>query len=106
MVTVTLDRERRVAFTWGAIKRLQREHGMNFLQMVAEDEQWFMDPVKFSAVLWCGLVEDDPTLTVDTVDTLITLPRLGAITEAMLRAVGEALREGEQSENPPTPSPA
>jgi len=105
MVTITLDRERRMVYEWAAIKRLKVDHGLNFLDVVSEDEWWF-DPVKFSAVLWCGLVTDDPALTVEQVDGMIRFPRLKAITEAMLAAVAESLREGEQGTNPPTPPPA
>jgi hypothetical protein len=106
MATLTLDRERTLRYTWAGIKRLQKEHGINFLRLVTEDEEWYLDPVKFSAVLWCGLVSDDPALTIDAMDEQITLPRLTAITTAMLEAVADALQEGEQRANPPTTSTA
>ena len=104
MATVTLDRERRVGYSWAAIKRLKKEHGINFLTLVSGEAEWYLEPDIFSAVLWCGLIDDDPTLTVEQVDALVSLPKLTAITTAMLEGVGEALGEGEQGVNPPTPS--
>ena len=100
MARLTLDRERTVAYTWGAIKRLHKEHALNFLELVSGEAEWYLDPEQFSLVLWCGLVGEEPTLTVEQVDGLITLPKLAAITDAMLQAVSEAVTEG----NPPTPS--
>ena len=102
MATLTLDRERRVQYTWAALKRLKREQGLNFLELVTGETEWYLDPEIFSAVLWAGLVTDDPDLTVDQVDGLIALPKLNVITTAMLQAVQEALQEGEQGVNPPT----
>ena len=100
MARLTLDRERTVAYTWGAIKRLHKEHKVDFLKLVSAEEEWYFNPEQFSLMLWCGLVDEEPTLTVERVDSLITLPKLAAITDAMLRAVSEAVTEG----NPPTPS--
>ena len=106
MVTLTLDRGRTLRYTWAGIKRLQKEQGLNFLRVVTEDEDWHLDPVKFSAILWCGLIADDPTLTIDAVDAEITLPRLTVIANMMMQAVAEALQEGEQRATPPTTSAA
>ena len=106
MAAIVLDRERQIGYSWAAIKRLKKEHGINFLTLVSGGTEWYLEPDIFSAVLWCGLVDDDPTLTVDHVDALVSLPKLTAITTAMLQAVGEALGEGEQGVNPPTPSTA
>lgn len=106
MATLTLDRERRLTYTWGAIKRLKAEQGINFLELVSGGVEWWMDPTLFSAVLWCGLITEDPALTVADVDALITVPRLPAIVEAMMGAVVESTQEGEQSVNPPTLSPS
>ena len=106
MATLTLDRERRLTYTWGAIKRLKAEQGINFLDLVSSGEEWWMDPTAFSAVLWCGLIDEDPALTVADVDGMIRLPKLPMIVEALMAAVAESTQEGEQSVNPPTPSPS
>ena len=102
MATITLDRERTLSYTWPGIKRLHREQGINFLAMIADEEDWYLDPVKFSAVLWAGLIGDDPELSIEAVDAMIALPQLPAITKAMLAAVGEAVADA--APDPPIPS--
>jgi len=104
MAAIVLDRERQIGYSWAAIKRLKKEHGINFLTLVSGGTEWYLEPDIFSAVLWCGLVDNDTALTVDQVDGMVTLPKLTAITGAMLEAVGEALQGGEQNANPPTRS--
>lgn len=102
MATLMLDRERQVRYTWGSLKRLKQEQGINFLELVTGDTDWYMDPGTLSAVLWAGLIDEDPALTIAQVDAAIRLPQLAAITTAMLAAIQEALAEGEQGVNPPT----
>jgi len=104
MAAIVLDRERQIGYSWAAIKRLKKEHGINFLTLVSGGTEWYLEPDIFSAVLWCGLVDDDAALTVEQVDGMVSLSKLTAITTAMLQAVGEALQEGEQGANPPTRS--
>lgn len=102
MVTVTLDRERRLSYPWGSIKRLKREHGLNLLLLVSEQAEQLMEPDVLSAVLWAGLLADDPDLTVEQVDGMLSLGRLVTVAESVTAAIAESLKEGSQEANPPT----
>jgi len=35
MAAIVLDRERQIGYSWAAIKRLKKEHGINFLTLVS-----------------------------------------------------------------------
>lgn len=102
MAKLTLDRERTLTYTWVAVKRLQQEQGISLLALLGGETEWWLDPTVFSAVLWCGLIAEEPDLTIAQVDGLIAFDRLAEITQAMVQAVAG----GEQRANPPTRSTA
>ena len=109
MVTVTLDRERTLVYTLAVINRLQEEHGISVFQLISTDDPWWLNSVTLSAVLWGGLITDDPTLTIPRVVEMFDLRRLFFIIRAVTEAIGDAfgeVMEGEQRANPPIPSPS
>lgn len=104
-VELTLDKPRKLRYTWRSIRRLHNEYGVNILDM---KEESFTNPDTISKILWAGLVWDDPDLTVDALDDLIELRQLatisGKVSEAISTQMGETSDPTSGSDSTPTPS--
>jgi hypothetical protein len=97
-------KDRKLRFTWRAIRRLRKEHGVNILATTEED---FTDPDKVAAMLWAALLEADPDIEVDDVD--FDLRELPAVVTALGQAMGNEEPGAEpdpfvKSDSAPTPS--
>ncbi len=103
-IDLTLDKPRKLRYTWRSIRRLNNEHGVNLLDL---GEDAFINPDTISKMLWAGLVWDDPDLTVEMVDDLLELSKLGYISNKMGEAVAEQMSDEpdptDGSESTPTP---
>lgn len=101
MVTLLLDRERHLGYPWASVKRLRAEQGINMLAFGQEgDEDRFMEPEWVSKMLWGALIAEEPGLSVEQVDGMITMGGLPRITQAIAAAMDEALKEGRQEQDP------
>lgn len=67
-IPVELDRPRKIVFGWGALKLFKKIHGKSLFK-VNFDEEDVEDLVPL--ILYCGLVHEDPELTVDRVTQLM-----------------------------------
>lgn len=89
MVHLTIGgKERVLAFDVNALCRLKQEQGINLLQPGEQDVD---DPVVLRAVIWAGFLMEEPTLTVETVGSWITLGNLASVSAAFFRAIHEAV---------------
>lgn len=82
-------RDRELRYDWKAIRRLRNEHGVNLLVDLSED--LLTDPQAVTALVWAACLHETPGLTLDEVDTWITLPQLHTIAEAVAQALQDAL---------------
>ena len=83
-VDIDLDKTRHLRYTWGSVRRLKRECGLVFTELL--DEQ-LSDLDVIASVLWAGLVWEDATLTVDSVADMVALNRTGEISNLIAEAI-------------------
>ena len=83
-VTISLDKERHLRYTWGSVRRLKREEGIVFTEL--EDDQ-LTDLDVIASVLWAGLVWEDETLTVNAVADMVPLNRTGEVSDKIAEAI-------------------
>lgn len=105
-IPVTLDRERRLRYTFKTRRQM--------LEAVGGEEafQKGLTGDKLPEVLWYGLRHEDPSLTVGDVEDMVDMENLNEVVQCMLKAMGykgqvvtlppEAGAEG----NPPSVAPA
>lgn len=60
-VTVALDRERHLRFTFNSLCDVERSLGKTLVQAVSANIGFY----ELRALLWCALVHEDPALTID-----------------------------------------
>lgn len=98
-VPILLDRERRLRYTLGDLRRIREEFGEDALKAGVTEE-------KLAKILWYGLKRDDPTLKVEEIEELIDLPDLPELVKALGVAMGGKAKPAEVSEVPPVPAPS
>lgn len=82
-VEIELDKKRRLRFDFNAFSLAEKETGKNFLSGV----NWTaLSAIEVRAILWAGLVWDDPTLTVEDVGAMLYGPVLTSIMEKLVEA--------------------
>ena len=66
MITLQLDKERHAKLTLGGMKKFQEKTGKSLLKGFSMAELTEDDAI---ALVWACLVWEDPTLTIETVET-------------------------------------
>ena len=60
-IPITLDRERRLRFTFNAIAEMERTNGKSLTDTLTDVSLGFFE---LRCLVWCGLLHDTPALTV------------------------------------------
>lgn len=98
-VPVMLDRERRLRYPFGVLREMREKFGEAALTGGMKDEN-------LPEMLLLGLKHEDPTLTVEQVESMVDLENLKEVVQAMTKALGyKPPKEGDPA-NPPVPQPA
>lgn len=95
-VPVELDKTRYLRYSLATRKKIRAEFGDEMAKGVSDE--------RLAKLLWFGLAEDDPTLTVEQVENLIDMEMLPTVMEAVQKAMGSKAKA--TITNPPTPTPA
>lgn len=79
---------RTLVYDLNALCRLKKEQGINILTLADGDTD---DPVLLRALVWGGLVREEPGLTVEQVGAWITLANIGVVSAAFAAAFERAV---------------
>jgi len=80
-VVIVLDKERRLRYSLGTIRKMREEFGDNVLESGLPHDA-------IGKLLWFGLVHDDENLTPGDVEELVDLEHLDEIMKAVTKATG------------------
>jgi hypothetical protein len=106
---IDLDRERHLLFDLNALAALEECYG-DIDKALKELGKGSIKAIK--AILWCGLLHEDPKLSQTEVGRLVTFDRVDYVLNKLDEAMKEAMpedkvkvkAEGEIEENPQKPS--
>ena len=99
-VAIQLDRERRLKYDLNAFALLKERHDINLFKA---DPERLQDPVAVRAMLWAGLVHEDPGLTVEQVGQWVDLGNIKAISETVADAMLAAQKRDVEAATPSPP---
>lgn len=85
-VDVMLDKERKLAFPLMALIRLKKEHGIQMADL--KDKEKAQDVEVILAIIWAGLIHEQPDLTYEEVGYMIDISELPAISEKLSEVFG------------------
>ena len=110
LVTVELDRPRRLKLSWGAMRRIKDQTGFDIRQP-KEGAPWDTDTM-LPVVLCEALRHEDPEITVEQVEDMIHIGNMAAVVAAFFACVGldsgaptAPQQEGAEGEIPLAPAP-
>ena len=99
---VTLDRERRLCFDYGAWIRLEEATGRSVVELL--DPRYISSATGVRDLLWAGLLHEDPDLTREQVTGMLTIGRLVELQRTIAEAVNASMPDakGGGDAGPPT----
>ena len=101
-VPLRLDRERVLILSFNALCRAEEVTGINFLM----GEFTFSSVRVMRALVWAGLLHDDPTLTLEAVGDMIEEAGADNVAKKIIEAFAAAMPKttpgDEDDEDPPT----
>lgn len=99
---VELDRPRTFRFNLGVMRKIEQRTGKNTLRV---DFYRDLSATDFSNIVLSGLEKEDPTLTLEKLDEILTPTMIQEMSKVVGRAVGLALggEEAEKKMEAPTP---
>lgn len=95
-VPLELDKTRYLRYSLATRRKIRVEFGEEETKTYTDD--------KLAKLLWYGLVEDDPTLTIEQLENIIDLENLHVVMEAVQKAMGSKAKVIIM--DPPAPTPA
>lgn len=104
-IPLDLDRRRHVRLDNRAMFLAERtlcrvwDRKVNLLSVLADPQGLTLNDL--AALLWAGLQHEDPTLTLEQVQDLMDLDKVGAITQAVFAAWNTATAPVPGSQRPP-----
>ena len=99
-VAITLDQPRALKYDLNAFALLRERHGINLFK---PDPERLEDPVAVRAMLWAGLVHEDPSLTVEQVGSWVDLSNVRQISDKVADAMLHAQTREVNAVNPQPP---
>ena len=89
---------RHLRFEWENICRLEREHKISIFDLGRDMLLGSISPVKITGVIWAGLLPEEPTLTIQQVERLISFHDFmdKKILDAINEAIGASFPEEEK----------
>jgi hypothetical protein len=101
--TIHLDRPRTLVLDWNAYAEFEGVTGLSLLV----DEITFDSMFKIRAIVWAGLLHEDPDLTIQNVGTLLSncdsRVLMNKITEAVSRSMPEPVEKKKKEEDADEP---
>ena len=94
-VPLRLDRERTLILSFNALCRAEEVTGINFLM----GEFTFSSVRVMRALVWSGLLHEDPTLTLEDVGDLIEAAGVDDIAREIINAFAAAMPKPNPEEN-------
>lgn len=85
-------KERKVKFPVSAFIRLKHEHGIVLKDLQNDDK--IQDVETIIAIIWAGLVTDDPTLTVEYLADNMELSELSDVAQTVMGAINVEGKKG------------
>lgn len=79
--TITLDKERTLAFPIMSLIKLEKEHGVKLTDL--QDPEKAQDFSVILAIIWAGLIHEDRELSYEDLGYLVDLTDLPAVTTAL-----------------------
>lgn len=101
-VSIELDRERHLLYTWRAYWRYEDATGESFLSVLDILEKRDMTALRVKQLVhlvWCGLVHEDETLTPEAVADMIHAANM----EHVFAAVNQAIAQSQPREEDARP---
>lgn len=90
---ITLDRERRLRLTMNSLVAIEEQTGQGMdefaRQLSAKGGKLRVSDIRL--LLWAMLIDEDPTLTVQAVGSMIPMDRLGEIAQTVTGVFAEAM---------------
>lgn len=105
-ITIVLDRPRKLIYDFNALAAYEEATGKNVLAGGITANMTIRD---LRALIWAGLIADDPELTVEQVGRLLHLGNLADVQRqvfAGLRAAIQTDEEGEGDDRPTAEAPS
>ncbi len=105
-VEIVLDRPRRLVYDFNALAAIEETLGINALDPALWEDAALMTATRLRAVLWAGLLADDPDLTIEAVGAMLTPDRIETATEALTAALAASYPDGGEDADPDRPPEA
>ena len=86
---ITLDRDRQLRYTWGAMNEFKEKTGLVFGEF-GENDEHLSDFQVMATLLWAGLVWEDETLTVEQVANMVDVSRTAEVLDIVVAAMGQS----------------
>lgn len=100
-VKVMLDKERHLSYPFNALVSFEDETGQDLLAVFDSMAKGVRPSMKLlRAMVWCGLLHEDPELTPDQVGEMLTFRTFGDLAPLMGEAIMLALPERDPDANP------
>ena len=96
---VLLDKERTLKYDLNSFIELEELYG-SIEGALKEMEKGTGQMKAVRAVLWAGLLHEDPSLTVKSVGAMLSLRNLDAVSQTLSAAIEAALPKGTDTKNP------
>lgn len=89
-IKITLDKERTIQFDYNALIAVEKETGINVLQGEMLKR---MRATDLRALLWAGLLMEDPSLSIEEVGRMITRKKTPVILDAIVKGLKDFFGE-------------
>ena len=99
-VAIQLDKPRRLKYDLNAFALLKEQHGINLFE---SDDKRLQDPAAVRAILWAGLVHEDPAVTIGAVGSFVDLGNLREVSEKVAEAMMASQRRAVEGEEDAAP---
>lgn len=87
-ITITLDRERTILYTFKGLEALERE-GIN--PFSSDISTAIQSPLGLKLILWAGLIHEDPELKPDQLSELLDLRQISKYADLVGKALTESM---------------
>jgi hypothetical protein len=94
-VTVMLDRERELVYDLNAICSFEEATGLSVVDALRS-----LTMTNIRALIWAGLLVDDPALTLNQAGALIRFTDIAAVTQSLRDALRSDLAQADDAERP------
>lgn len=92
VMEIEIDRKRKFCLDLNAFCELEKRLGKSLFKVIKWDDMGFND---MRLLLWAGLLSDDPELSFDRFNEIMTMPQLMKLMPLVHDMLGRALPQGE-----------